>query len=347
VDPASGALGQLSPPAIFPTLAKYRPVPDDWKQLALELVALFEFGQRDKAAAYQNVSNMDQLSLGFLQWNHNTLSLYSQLLARPHSNFVEASPSCLQKGVETLVKIAAEKMPEKGSPERDALNLKALAVIESWKAEKGDILPSVRTQLSTWLGTVPLVARQNEIITNLLEKSLAYADAWHRDIGVRGQQTAKRTFLNFVDLFVFSGGLAGLWVGHVKEFRGRFNDSLSMMNYIWEWIEGCSKFEFKGTVGKGTEAYTPTHKQLYRRKEISIAFPEWKRRVVDKDPRIDDNALDLIALGFLRALRSTGTNKPGGFHGVYQLDVLNRRGMIATGVGVENGNNSLVEIYSL
>ena len=46
----------------------------------------------------------------------------------------------------------------------------------------------------------------------------------------------------------------------------------------------------------------------------------------------EDEVLDLLVLGFLRAQRSNGSNGNDGFPGIYQADVMLRRGAEATGV---------------
>jgi hypothetical protein len=72
VNPRTGERPPLSHPEREPDLPAARPVPGGWRTAVLGLIALFESGRRDIATAYANVSATDVLSLGFLQWNHNT-----------------------------------------------------------------------------------------------------------------------------------------------------------------------------------------------------------------------------------------------------------------------------------
>jgi len=59
----------------------------------------------------------------------------------------------------------------------------------------------------------------------------------------------------------------------------------------------------------------------------------WKEAAKSHPELFDDETLDLLALGLLRAQRSVGSNSPKGFPGVFQADVMLRRGTEAIGIG--------------
>jgi hypothetical protein len=98
---------KLTLPKNRPEPAPARQIPAQWRQVALELIALFESGNRSIEGAYANVSTTDVMSLGYLQWNHNAESLYRALLAKPTTGFVEAAPIRIRSDIETLLQVGA------------------------------------------------------------------------------------------------------------------------------------------------------------------------------------------------------------------------------------------------
>lgn len=339
VNPITGVRPALALPKVDPVLPPSRVIPAAWRNTALKIIARFEAGQPDLEAAYRNVATTDVLSLGFLQWNHHSGSLYDQLLKKLGDAAIQGAPKSLRHDVSTLVAVADGR----------ADKAKALEIIERWRVRGGAIAPKVQGDLRAWLASPILKNRQDKLIDQTLTTALQKTDAWVRDSGSTRPNAQQRAFYTFADLEVFSGGsLAGLWYSHVREFRRTFSDDLAMLNYINDWVAACASFMFKGdVVPKEGAPFAPQFRQLYRRKETRQSIAHWRHLLMEKDWRMDDDALDLIALGYLRALMSSGTDGLRGFHGVFQLDVLNRRGMMATGVGVLPGGGTITELYKL
>jgi hypothetical protein len=171
-----------------------------------------------------------------------------------------------------------------------------------------------------WLTWPPLRTRQDDLIDDQLSRALQLEDAWQRDWGLPTEGDAsKRVFYSFVDLQVFNGGdLLGLWVDHVKEFRKQFETRVAMMDYLVRWTQTCLAFTFTGKVQtKSGKKYLPRYKKLYRSRETPITVHEWRRLAATNDPRVNEEAINLIALGFLRARISNGDARPNGFHGIF------------------------------
>lgn len=200
--------------------------------------------------------------------------------------------------------------------------------------------------LQSWLVTKPMVKHQTDLINRVLGKALRYADAWQKEMG-RPIDESKNSFFYFTDHLVFSGGLKGLWTSHVQDFKARFDNDQAMLAGISKWLSVCSRFRFSGLVKSrlSGNTYSVTNKRLYRIKETVKSFDTWSELYRQGNQRMNPSALNLIVLGFLRAYVSYGDNEPKGFNGVFQLDVLNRRGMMATGIGVRNGEKLPTVLY--
>jgi hypothetical protein len=336
VDPVTGLRPALYPPAIEPTLAPAREIPTPWVDGAMDIIALFEAGSRDRDAAYGNVSTTDVISLGYLQWNYNVGSLFTALLGQSSEQMIDAAPVAIRSEVARLANIGDHNKRE------------ALGIIQEWKTTGGSFRATKRAQLQEWLRSGPMRERQDQLVARRLKSALRRSDAWQvaLDQEIEGK-AAQRAFYTFVDIEVFNGDLNGLWVPHIREFRSQFSSPLEMMDFISSWVDDCVKYRFGGKAQHNGKAYSPAFKKLYRRKETPLSMADWRRLVAQNDPRVDESALNLIALGYLRALRSNGKDFPNGFGGVFELDVLNRRGMMATGRGVLPGSDVVTELFVL
>ena len=339
VNPATGARAALSSPAVDPSpRAAARPVPAQWRETAMDIIALFESGRRDRVSAYGNVSATDVISLGYLQWNHNAGSLYDTLLRGASAEMIDAAPRHIRGDVRELSRVSS------GGTSRT----RARAVLESWKTRGGAILPEASTALRAWLLSEPMRRRQDDLLDRRLSSALGRSDAWQAAFGMpTNDRSAQRAFYSFVDIEVFNGDLDGLWAQHVKDFRSGFRGDAEVMDHIAGWVSDCVAFEFKGQVHKDGGKYTPQFTKLYRRKETPLSVADWRERLAAGDPAVDRAAINLIVLGYLRALRSNGKDAPRGFAGVFELDVLNRRGMMATGRGVLSGQKKVTVLFSL
>lgn len=302
----------------------------------MDLVATFEAGRRDRDAAYGNVSTTDVISLGYLQWNYNAGSLFTRLLKDATTPMIDAAHAAIRDDISRLSRV--------GSGNKRAV----LGLIQGWKSKTGAFKATRRTQLEEWLRSQPMRDRQDKLLSRRFQSALQRSDAWQiaLDQPTDGK-AAQRAFYTFVDIEVFNGDLNGLWVPHVQTFRSQFTQSTEMMDFISAWVDDCASFVFAGQAKHDGKLYSPEYRKLYRRKETPLSMAEWRRLLAANDPRLDDAALNLIALGYLRALRSNGNDYPNGFGGVFELDVLNRRGMTATGVGVLPGERTVTELFSL
>ena len=339
VDPATGDKPPLSPPAVTPVLEPARPVPDDWRRSVLEIIARFEAGSPDVDAAFANVSDTDVVSLGFLQWNHNSGSLYHHLLGGLDENAVAGAPAAIRTDL-----LALKRLPASGRATRGK------DILESWRGKNGLIRSGVRTALQTWLLSPPVRAHQQRMVDDILSSSLRQADAWQKAVQLPTDgREGKRAFFYFVDMEVFSGNLDGLWAEHVRAYRAKFASDLDMLQEIKDWADACGSFHYRGkTYSQKLKAwYKPEYSQVYRRPETRASVSHWIDLLNQKSPLVDQTALNLIALGYLRALRSTGTDKPRGMAGVFRLDVLNRRGIMAVGEGYLPGDKTLTKLFSV
>lgn len=335
VSTKTGARPPLSIPSISPQLPASRSIPTDWRRIALEIIAQFESGQRNIDAAYGNVSKTDVISLGYLQWNHNAGSLYNRLLKDASEDMISAAPPLVRDDIRRLVRIGGDSKRKR----------EVSAIIAGWRTAN-DINPDYKSALRTWLLSKPMRDRQDQLLDQRLQMALRYADAWERDFGrATGGENGERAFYTFVDLQVFNGDLAGLWVDHVRQYRNKFSSATEMLDDIAAWTKSCGEFKFQGKVGTGKEAYVPVYKKLYRRRETPLSVAEWQRMAREPNSPLDEATFELLALGYLRASISSGNDAPNGFHGVFELDVLNRRGLVATGRGVLPGQDKVTQLY--
>jgi hypothetical protein len=339
VDPANGDKPALVPSPIEPSLAPQRKIPDDWRKGVLEIIARFEAGTPDIDAAYANVSSTDVISLGFLQWNHNAGSLYTSLLGGLDETSVESAPVAIREDLLSLKRLPPLIRKREGAK-----------ILANWRDKSGKIKADIKADLQTWLRSASVKAHQDQMLNTLLSSALGEADGWQKAAHLPiDNKDGQRAFYYFVDMKVFSGSLDGLWVEHVRGFREKFSSDLDMLQEIKGWVEACGEFHYKGkTYSPSLESwYKPEYSQVYRRRETRNSVNHWVQLLKEKSPLIDQTALNLIALGYLRALRSTGNDAPNGMAGVFRLDVLNRRGIMAVGEGFLPGDKTLRKLFSI
>lgn len=70
----------------------------------------------------------------------------------------------------------------------------------------------------------------------------------------------------------------------------------------------------------------------------------WLGLVTNAPHAFDENQIDLFVFGVLRAWRSVGDDN-GRLPGIYQVDVLNRRGLIALGSGYIRRSPKPVKVF--
>jgi hypothetical protein len=283
-------------------------------QQAVEIVGRFESG--GAADPWLAVSNRERLSLGVLQWNWTTGSLRRQLLkALPDAAF-DSAPSSIRDGLRAI----ADGRPD------------AEQVITDWTTPRpGDkriygVRASVVRDLRTFLGSDALRRQQQALVAQTMRKAYALSRAWMRDrtAGAKPpEEVDARTLAYFFDLETFNSGLSGLWLNHVREFRAQHASRADAVKVAADWIKSC----------QGT--------QLYEVPDALRNADYWPSLV--SSTVLTDNQIDLFVLGLLRAWRSVGDD--GKFPGIYQADVLNRRGIIALGSGYSRREPKPIHVF--
>ncbi len=305
------------------------PVPPALAEAARNIVGLFEGGGADP---YTNIGGIDGISLGYLQWNHGTGSLYTSLLSRMSAADVQLAPA----GIRSDLKVLLDHAHRRSS--RSAAN----EVVRGWTTATASdplirrVRRSVRQDLSAWLDQPPIRAHQKALVETRMQSSYRLARAWNRDTG-RPAEVSPRLLAYFFDLEVFNGSRQGIWVRHVRDLRARVGDSRNVLAYIDDWMSLCEQYRDPNA----------SDKKLYNVESARRNTKYWKTLHQAEPHRFDDEAVDLLVFGYLRATRSNGSNPPRGFPGIFQADVMNRRGMIAVGKGYLIGSSSPREFYRL
>jgi hypothetical protein len=304
-----------------------QPIPDDLANAARKAIGFFESGGGDP---YANISRLDTISIGFLQWNWGTGSLITDFVASLKDSDIALAPQPLRSDLETL-----KNYQRRGERERAA----AAAVVGKWTSgSSGDPLvkgarKSVREQLSAWLAQPAIRAVQDGLIEPKLRIAYSYARKWQLDTadigGAKGD--LKETTTSFFDLLTYNSGRVGLWVPHVRSFRSQFASNREIVDFIADWTISCED------VIKPIVKPHQTATKLYNTDEASANAKKWKAAVAANPGAFTDNQTNLLIFGFLRALRSIGDNAPVGFPGIYQTDVMLRRGAVALSVGTIRG----------
>lgn len=315
----------LSPAAVSQATSSdedVQPVPDEVANAARRAIGHFEAGGGD---AYANVSSLDTISIGYLQWNWGTGSLVDKFVAALNDSDIALAPQPLRDDLSVLKRYSR----------RDGDRASAEAVIRRWTTAvaadplaKG-VRASVRGQLSAWLTLPAIQAVQDKLIDPKLRLAHSYARQWMEDSAdIRGGTgNLKETTTSFFDLLTYNDGRQGLWVPHVRKFRTEFASNREIVDFIADWTISCERVEKTGS----------RDKTLYNFEEAASNARMWKERVASNPAAFTDNQTNLLIFGYLRALRSVGANPPRGFPGIFQADVMLRRGAVALGVGQIRG----------
>lgn len=311
-----GSRPPLTLPAVDPRLDEAQAVPEALAAPARRIVARFEAGGGD---AYANVSSLDGISIGFSQWNHSTGSLYSTFLKAVTIEEIGLAPDGVRSDLVAL----------KNDPSaRDG-------IIASWRTAGGGIRSTVREDLQGWLGLPEIRARQDQVIEPDLREAYAAARAWRRDTGSAAPVTAQLVAY-FFDLYTYNGGTQGLWVQHVRAFRATHSDPASVLAEIEAWLVVCEAAVVPGQ----------RDTRLYNREDALRNARYWQQLLRQSPALFNADTLDLLALGYLRARQANGPNRPNGFPGVFQADVMLRRGFIAIGSGYFPGDRTPTTVFT-
>lgn len=336
--PAVGADGKAQPivPATIASVTRREDeqIEPDLAQVAIEIVGRFEAGGADP---WSNVSGHEQLSLGFMQWNWGTRSLVRDFFSAVDREAIGLATEGLRTDLATFKDFADDL----NNHDKEQL---ASAVIESWThARPGDPLEarvrtSVRAGLTSWLETDALRKAQMGIVSTQLKQAFALARAWRRDRAAGGgvQEIDSRLVAYFFDLVTFNGGRKGLWVPHVRAFRAQYaNDPRASVDAVADWLISCKDFVNPDS----------RDKRLYAIGDAERSANYWKSQIAADRRAFTEDQIDLLVLGLLRAQVSNGANAPRGFPGIYQADVLTRRGVIALGSGFIRGSATPVRLF--
>ncbi|GAC1043888.1 hypothetical protein [Rhizobium sp. No.120] len=304
-----------------------QPIPDDLASTARKAVGFFEAGG---GGAYSNISKLDTISIGYLQWNWGTGSLITDFVAALKDSDIALAPQPLRNDLETLKNYQRRVGVDK---------VAAAAIVAKWTSGvPGDPLirgvrKSVREQMSTWLDQPAIRAVQDGLIEPKLRMAYSYARKWQLDTSDIGGDSGnlRETTTSFFDLLTYNAGRQGLWVPHVRHFRSRFASNREIVNFIADWTMSCE------SVVKPIRKRSQKDTTLYNAKEAAANARRWKATVAANPRAFSDNQTNLLIFGFLRTLRSNGANSPDGFPGIYQADVMLRRGAVALSVGTIRG----------
>lgn len=328
---AQGSRPMLNPVQIVSPREKSgdRNIDDDIAGKAIEVIGFFEAGGADPWA---NVSNTDTISIGFMQWNWGTKSIITTLIKKTSRQDIESAPSKLQADLKKL----KDYSDNLNSSEKAQT---ASEVISSWIKPAPDdslvsgIRKSVRNDLAAWLNTPAMKSVQLSIMNKELGTAFFYARAWRRDTGSEKPIDA-RLVTYFFDLLTFNGGTQGLWMQHVKRFRSGYPTHKATIEAVTSWLASCDNFTNPDT----------QYKKLYALKDALKNVKYWNEKIAQNENAFDDDQIDLLVLGLLRAQLSNGNDKPRGFPGIFQADVLTRRGVIAVG-GYARGSENPITFF--
>ncbi len=288
-------------------------------------MGIFEHGAGNPWAG---VSGQEELSVGFMQWNWRTGSLVDVFLGSVPDEALQDAPEATRAGLATL-----KRSGKAGS----VLHAQGAAVIADWrKAAPGDPLlssglrRSVDAALRVWLATPVVMAAQELLVEQEMRKSYALASRWAADrSGVdRTAQVDAQLLAYFFDLVTFNGGTAGLWTVHVDTLMRQYPTAAALLGTASNWLLACVEYRSPREV---------KNRSLYNVKDAAVNASLWQKAVAQDDQAFSEQQLTLFALAWLRAQRSTGSDPPRAFPGVYQADVMSRPGTIALGLGQLHG----------
>ncbi|MCA0050649.1 hypothetical protein LB577_27475 [Mesorhizobium sp. B283B1A] len=287
-------------------------VPVELGDQARAVVAIYETGKSD---GYGNISALDILSVGISQWNIGIGSFYDELLSGVPVSAFDLANSNLRDDLLAMRNFPAQRA----------------SIVHRWQKRASNdplvagIRRSVYRSLSAWLSSPPVVETQRR----LTERDLNWA--WKRSLAWRKAEKSSAPvsaalLATFYDLKVYNGGdLSGLWYANVAEFRQTHADATAILSEVANWLAVCEGIYHPEKAEK--------HRRLYSIKDLSQSVSFWQALARDEPARFTNDVNNLLVFGYLRAQRSVGSNGTDGFPGIYQADVLLRRGTEAVGEG--------------
>jgi len=182
------------------------------------------------------------------------------------------------------------------------------------------VKPDALKEIQAFLNTNESRNAQDMAVSDIYAAGYGRALQWAH---ARGQTAPTfREIVTFVDNQVFSGGaLGGMWYPQAVAFRKSFVDDGHMIRFISDWVASCP--------GSGDGF-------LWGAAEGKADAAAWTKAFPDGTTLSDEQGL-LLALGFLKALSAIGPLGNPSQSGIFKAQVIERRGMIALGVGTANG----------
>jgi hypothetical protein len=182
------------------------------------------------------------------------------------------------------------------------------------------VKPEAEQELKTFLNTQESRNGQDASVSEIYAAGYSRAVQWANARESRIPST--REIASFVDNEVFSGGdLGGMWLPQAAAFRSSFPNDGDMVDFVAGWIASCP------IKGPGF---------LYDAKYGAENAAAWRKKVPRGSSLPDEQAL-LFALGFLKALSADGPRLHPKNAGIFKSQVLQRRGIMALGVGTAAG----------
>lgn len=257
---------------------------DEWLKIALTITGDFETSGDPFNQVTGNFDGQG-ISCGVLQWNIKQGSLQPLVKA----------------GGKALVD---QMMPKFGDELWEACTAnvsRGMEIVTSARWQAGaKVKAEVKAELQNYLGSQQMQDIQVRFSRSIGEKAFMLAAEWARDDSSAAVPTL-REFCFFFDVVTQSGGMKGVWLDDVKNFKEAYAPDRGD-DAICDWLEAIP-----GSL--------PAAKDSHKNAAL------WRDRIAD-------DRLDLFILGYLRAMKS---NPP------FRAVAFNRRGTIAATAGFVNG----------
>lgn len=330
---AGHSWAQTCPARLEPLQSPFRPVVDRSivpgeaeAERALLAIGRFEVGEE----LWGGISSHETISMGILQWNWESGSLQRLIAGMP-----EAAFQGIDETIAGEIRAVGRSLPGRPSAQARQAIERWTNIVRGTRSTRG-IRADIRVQLRNFMESPAGQAHQrriafNEAVFPAYRVAVEWVRARARTRGVpEADALAARPsfgeFVFFVDNQVFNrGGLNGIWYHHVLALRSSLNHNVSLVVApVVSWLRNCAP-------------------PMYGTDDAQRNADLWS--ILAESNQISLDQLDLFIAGFMRAQRSMGSN-PGAtisFPGIYQADVMNRRGTLAIGRGFVHGEEVRIE----
>lgn len=299
----------------------------DLGALGMRITSSFETNATGEAAKYGEISTVDTLSIGRIQWNwekKKRSSLVTEFFkGMPESYISSAENNKLRQNLFSVWQLSNANGSI--SIAQDAVNYLAQFARQQ------------NSSFARWLRSDTLRDWQESLVEERLKQALLLTHTWMRDRGYN-ENAFERTFFTMINFNVHggleTGNLRQIWSPQVEAFRNSFADKPEMFAYVVRWIKSCRVLTEPGVPKKERML----HGQYMlkngwwgignvERWTSSSAVNNW-----------DEVQVDLFAYAFLYATRSiTMGHNDEERPGYFQLGVLNRAGALIFDKGAASG----------